>query len=57
MLGALQVFTKSFDTQELFKALQHYCGFEALAGAYPDKPTMRRATARGTGIENRPYLD
>lgn len=26
--GALQVFTKSFDTQELFKALQHYCGFE-----------------------------
>ena len=26
--GAQQVFTKSFDTQELFKALQRYCGFE-----------------------------
>ena len=26
--GALQVFTKSFDTEELFKALQKYCGFE-----------------------------
>jgi hypothetical protein len=53
VLGALQVFTKSFDTQALFKALQH----SGDTPAYPDKPTMRRATARGTGIENRPYLD
>ena len=25
--GAHQIFRKSFDTQELFKAVQHYCGF------------------------------
>jgi CheY-like chemotaxis protein len=25
--GALRVFTKSFDTHELFEALQKYCGF------------------------------
>jgi CheY-like chemotaxis protein len=26
--GALRVFRKSFDTQELFQALQKYCSFE-----------------------------
>lgn len=26
--GALRIFTKSFDTHELFEALQKYCGFE-----------------------------
>ena len=26
--GALRIFTKSFDTDELFEALQKYCGFE-----------------------------
>jgi CheY-like chemotaxis protein len=26
--GALRVFTKSFDTQELFDALQKFCGFQ-----------------------------
>jgi CheY-like chemotaxis protein len=26
--GALQIFAKSFDTQELFNALQKFCGFE-----------------------------
>jgi hypothetical protein len=26
--GALRVFTKSFDTHELFEALQKFCGFQ-----------------------------
>jgi CheY-like chemotaxis protein len=26
--GALRVFAKSFDTKELFDALQKFCGFE-----------------------------
>ena len=26
--GALRIFTKSFDTHELFEALQKYCGFD-----------------------------